>query len=398
MSVFSGSTTALERNVITIKGTVDDPITSEEVNTARERFVGLLREYGIEADSLGLAMSPTSQSADLVGYGIRYNESTESTTEIIRTVPEPISSSELERVKIDNEVEELERNDYTVTEIDSTSEESERGVFQAESRADTTTRANVQDRSHEDIDQFAQDAGRERAIGSTSQDPSPSWNPVGRIDKENTCLYENYRGNVYELGYIDLFGELCVSSGNEEYYVAKQHLTQYPGTDYPDGRNDSNNVLTKMVNNYISLNDWVNIREFGPTKPKTSSIDWNVGVSAGGTGGSGTVTASYDVPYISRDTIIDRDQYKRGNKYEYPSSVLDPFDAEAKKNTVALENICSATVEHKPDFFEDVLGQDGQPIIEFDALGSFSHPSELGVGVEVSGGIIRSRLGLATFI
>lgn len=182
--------------------------------------------------------------------------------------------------------------------------------------------------------------------------PEPEWNRLGGVDEtsiayfnKKDCGWRSCEDNVVEIGRIDLFGEVYRSTSNEDYYASVQNVTQYPGVDYSGGESFENQS-TRMVHDWLGSDDIIDIREWGPTEPKTSSLDWSGGVSAG-TGGAGApVSASYNVPYIERDTAVDIGDHIRGNQYYYPLTA-SPFDEEAKKNVVSLENISSAIRERE---------------------------------------------------
>lgn len=76
------------------KGTVDNPITVQEVKKLQNSFIKKLSGGNSRSAQFGIIKDPTYEKKDLVGYGIRYDEQTSSPVEIIRTV-EPIHINKL---------------------------------------------------------------------------------------------------------------------------------------------------------------------------------------------------------------------------------------------------------------------------------------------------------------
>jgi hypothetical protein len=95
LASISGKVSGTDPRVMSLKGTVDNPITIREVRYLQNEFTEEIMGRSSGPESFGLIKDPTYDEKDLVGYGIRYDEQTKSPVEIIRTIPEPINIDEL---------------------------------------------------------------------------------------------------------------------------------------------------------------------------------------------------------------------------------------------------------------------------------------------------------------
>lgn len=187
--------------------------------------------------------------------------------------------------------------------------------------------------------------------------PEPNWSRMGTTTVKDTATVEMADGSVNEAGKIDLFVEIWEvendSRSSENYIACTPRAGIYPGIAYSDG-------LSRITNNDTDIvQDWsanesggYEITDWGPTTPKTGSLDWSMSASYGAGGASGSVSASYDVPYIGRKIESEPNQTVAHN-YVYPSS-LDPFDAEARGNFVEIESLGEGWIDD-PSYWDTMV-------------------------------------------
>jgi len=177
--------------------------------------------------------------------------------------------------------------------------------------------------------------------------PEPEWTRIGvtSTDKDAfSTIYGPDGTNTYLVGKSDLYVEIYkVIDDNlpaQTNYLCVPHLKQWPGRKL-DGGSPTLNKSTMLEQDWSNNTfEGAEITDWGPTKPKTGSIDWSATVSAGSGAG---LSVSYDVPYISRKIIPEYNQTV-GQEYTYPHTPLNPIDREARKQIVDLKNFGEALV------------------------------------------------------
>ncbi|WP_135663155.1 hypothetical protein [Halorhabdus rudnickae] len=103
------------------------------------------------------------------------------------------------------------------------------------------------------------------------------------------------------------------------------------------------------------IQDWTDnssggyeITDWGPTEPNTGHLNWSMSASYSPGGASGSVTASYDTPYISRE--IESEPHETvGHEYTYPGSPFDLWDKEAKSQFVELESMGEGWIDNSDE-------------------------------------------------
>jgi len=177
--------------------------------------------------------------------------------------------------------------------------------------------------------------------------PEPGWTRIG-VTSTDKSAFSTVNGpdgaTTHLLGKTDLYVEVYKvpndDASAQTNYLCVPHVKQWPGRKLEGG--------APAYNEYTMLEqDWSNntfenteITDWGPTKPKTGSIDWSATVSA--SSGAG-LSVSYETPYISRKTIPKYNQTV-SQEYTYPNTQLDPVDREARKQIVDLKNFGEAFV------------------------------------------------------
>lgn len=188
--------------------------------------------------------------------------------------------------------------------------------------------------------------------------PEPSWSRIGTTTVKDTATVQMTDGSVGEAGKIDLFVEVWEvendSRSSENYIACTPRAGIFPGMAYSGGMNGIENHDTDIVQDW-SANEsgGYEITDWGPTTPKTASIDWSMSASYGVGGASGGVSASYNVPYIGRNIESEPNDTVAHN-YGYPSSWWDPFDAEARGNFVEIESLGEGWIDD-PSYWDTML-------------------------------------------
>lgn len=210
--------------------------------------------------------------------------------------------------------------------------------------------------------------------------PEPSWTRIGTQSLDDKAQFY-HNGDIYTFGRSDLYVEMYkVENDNsieETNYACIPHLKQWPGRKLDNAvpANNWHSVLTQdwSKNEYGSLE----ITDWGPESPKMGSIDWSMGLQVGTSGAGGSISASYSTPYIQRKV---NSEYNRtvSHKYNYPSS-LDPFDAEAKKQIVGIENAGEVWLSDSGGYYDALL--DARVSSTFEYAGILS---SLNIDMEVS--------------
>ena len=187
--------------------------------------------------------------------------------------------------------------------------------------------------------------------------PEPTWTRIGTTTVKDTATVELDGGDLKEAGKLDLFVEVWEvkndSRDDENYIACTPRAGIYPGKAYGQGWDRCTNNETTLTQDWDeNESGGYEISDWGPTTPKTSSLDWSMSASYSQGGAQGGVTASYEVPYIARG-IESTPNETVAHEYTYPSSV-DIWDDEAKGNFVELESMGEGWIE-EPDYSEGML-------------------------------------------
>jgi len=194
--------------------------------------------------------------------------------------------------------------------------------------------------------------------------PEPSWTRIGTISTDKRAS-TTVAGMTFDFGLTDLYIEVYkVENDNrpgETNYACIPHVKQWPGKKLDDAF-DAPNMETRVVQDW-SQNDYgeLEITDWGPTEPKQGSLDWSMGVSAGAGGAGGSISASYDTPYIRREITADYNETV-AHKYTYPDH-WDPRVPEADNDIVEIESIGEAWLDDEPQTDEDDDSCDAFPDI-----------------------------------
>jgi hypothetical protein len=187
--------------------------------------------------------------------------------------------------------------------------------------------------------------------------PEPEWSRIGTTTVKDTVSAELDNGEIKEAGKVDLFVEMWEvknDSRNDENYIAcTPRAGIYPGTAYTSGWGGTKNNGTTLTQDWDeNESGGYEITDWGPTTPKTGSLDWSMSASYTPGGAQGGVTASYDVPYIARE-IKSKPNETVAHEYTYPST-WEWWDEEAKGNFIELQNIAEGWVQN-PEGEESML-------------------------------------------
>lgn len=172
--------------------------------------------------------------------------------------------------------------------------------------------------------------------------PEPSWSRIGTTTVKDTATVELNTGEVKECGKTDLFVEVWEvendSRSSENYIACTPQAGIWPGIAYSDGWDEMINSATTMTQDWTAnRTGGYEITDWGPTEPKTGSLNWSMSASYGVGGAQGGVSASYDVPYISREIDSEPDETV-AHSYSYPTG-WNPLEQTAKSNFVEIESL-----------------------------------------------------------
>ncbi|WP_275882368.1 hypothetical protein [Halorhabdus sp. BNX81] len=183
--------------------------------------------------------------------------------------------------------------------------------------------------------------------------PEPEWSRIGTTTVKDTVSAELDNGEIKEAGKVDLFVEMWEvkndSRDGENYIACTPRAGIYPGTTYAAGWDGTENNETTITQDWDdNESGGYEITDWGPTTPKTGSLDWSMSASYTPGGVQGGVSASYDVPHIARE-IESVPNETVAHTYTYPSSPFQLLDKEGKNQFVELENMGERWIKNAED-------------------------------------------------
>lgn len=350
---------------LVLKGTRNQPVSVNQIDARRQEFLrNQLADRSDTLDEVVVGTPDISEGEFVAGYGLAFQNG--APIEFIRPVSKPDKDT-LIAGQTDTNSE--NQNDYDPV-----------------------------DTAHESVEAFAD----RHADGSVTTNPrtfgtEPEWTFLGWVEMDNQAkwTYEPWGKDerTDRVGKIKIKAEVYrgpQKNDGSALWVGKLVAQQWPGKVLSPGslgETYRNSSLFMSQDWYEGHNEGLEMTEFGPEIDKEGKLDWSLTLGASSGGAEGGITASYDVPRMSR-TNVSKDDRSVAHEYGYPSEFGEQ-SSKASRQRIQVENIgefelTPPTQQHDTLFGLEISG-DFESIQNNDTGVGPSYPSKTtGVNADIS--------------